>query len=967
MTTLADKAILTGADNRPPVLEKRYENVVTRPKKYSELSATKAIQADCDVKATNIILQGLPPEVYALVSNHKVTKELWKRIQLLMQDDPVSLSNSSALIPNSQFQPQVSPYQSSQYGSPYQSEQYSHNQSSTPLLITYPSNDFQSSVNHDVYSPSSSIPQVEYAPLVNQQHEFSQPDSSLIVPVFQKVDDLNTYDSDRDELHTAKVALMANLSHYGSDALVEVHNHDNVNNNMINQAMQVMPSSEQSNIMNHSETEIMSDSDSNIIPYSWYVIESQHAAVQNSNFPTQQDALILSIQVRILKEGQNVDLKNKDNVSDSCAQSIKINHLKQTLSKNLKEKESLMQTITLLKNDFKKEESRNINRKIALEQRIKHLDNIVFKREPTPSSRPTKVEVPKELLKVRMVNTSLKKLKHHLASFKVVVKERTTTTAITKGVNLSTSANGSQPSGSTKKDKIQQTPSSTQKNKIEAYPRTVRSSLINKNYVVKFKDTTYLLDSKLNVNSDLKCVTCNGCLFSDNHDSCVLDFINNVNARVRSKSVKKTLKRKVWKPTGNVFTNIRYIWRPTGRTFTIVRNTCPLTRIITTAEVPLRKPIALESDTPKPVQNGVVERRNRTLIEAARTMLIYAKASLFLWAEEVATACYTQKRFIVRLRHEKTPYELLHDKLHDLSFFHVFGALCYPTNDSEDLGKLQPKADIGIFIGYAPTKKAFQIYNRRTRLIIETIHVDFDELIAMAFEQSSSGPVLHEMTLATISSGIVYEQTATTSEQSSSGPALYEMTPATISSGLVSNPTSSTPVDHPAPKVIVLIAEVVAPESAAPTEVPSDQSSSTDVIHTIVHPDHQISEHNSKWTMKKELNEFERLGVWELVPRPDKVIVITLKWIYKVKLDELGGILKNKARLVARGYCQEEGIDFEESFAPVARIVYTNFSRVCCSYEHGRLPNGCEDCVSEWGMYPNTSFRFISFIDLPSD
>ncbi|GKA26197.1 retrovirus-related pol polyprotein from transposon TNT 1-94 [Tanacetum coccineum] len=78
-----------------------------------------------------------------------------------------------------------------------------------------------------------------------------------------------------------------------------------------------------------------------------------------------------------------------------------------------------------------------------------------------------------------------------------------------------------------------------------------------------------------------------------------------------------------------------------------------------------------------PQQNGVVERRNRTLIEVARTMLIYAKAPLFLWAEAVATTCYTQNRSIVRLRHGKTPYELLHDKLPDLSFFHVFGALMF--------------------------------------------------------------------------------------------------------------------------------------------------------------------------------------------------------------------------------------------------------------------------------------------------
>nr|GEU58248.1 hypothetical protein [Tanacetum cinerariifolium] len=330
-----------------------------------------------------------------------------------------------------------------------------------------------------------------------------------------QADDLDAYESDCDEINTAKVALMANLSHYGSDDLAE-------------------------------------------------------AVVQNSNSPAQQDALILFVikqlktqvvnctkinldnksvndtliaelerykeHVRILTEGQNVDLKSKDNVLDPCAQSVGIDNLRQTLSKHLKDKESLMQTDTLLKNDFQKEESRNIDREIALEKHIKELNNnIVFKiiqstqtkahrlepklydgnviektnvivirdseetlmlaevsrskmllkqkdpkmsekkvnttpvdyavlnqlsqdfetrfvpqtelsieqafwsqnyvnsPEPTPSSRPTKVEVPKKLLKVRMVNTSLKKLKQHLASFDVVIKERTIATAITEG------------------------------------------------------------------------------------------------------------------------------------------------------------------------------------------------------------------------------------------------------------------------------------------------------------------------------------------------------------------------------------------------------------------------------------------------------------------------------------------------------------------------------------------------------
>ncbi|GKC26711.1 hypothetical protein Tco_1034005 [Tanacetum coccineum] len=192
--------------------------------------------------------------------------------------------------------------------------------------------------------------------------------------------DYNELNSDYDELNTAKVTLMANLSHYGLDALVEVHNHDSVDNNMINQAVQAMPSFEQSNVVNHSETEITSDS--NIIPYSQYVIESQQATINLEN-KSVNDTLTAELerykeQVKVLKEGQNVDLKRNDNVSDSSAQSVEIDRLKQTLSEHLKEKEFLMQTVTLLKNDFKKEESRNIDREIALEKRIKQLDNIVF-------------------------------------------------------------------------------------------------------------------------------------------------------------------------------------------------------------------------------------------------------------------------------------------------------------------------------------------------------------------------------------------------------------------------------------------------------------------------------------------------------------------------------------------------------------------------------------------------------------
>ncbi|GJU91091.1 hypothetical protein Tco_1303514 [Tanacetum coccineum] len=188
--------------------------------------------------------------------------------------------------------------------------------------------------------------------------------------VVYQANDLDAYDSDCDELNTAKVAIMANLSHYGSDALAEAHNHDNMNNNMLNQAVQAMPSFKQSNVVTHSETEI------NIVNYTKINLDDKSV----------NDTLTAKLkrykeQVNVLKEGQNVDLRSNDTVSDSSAQSIGIDRLKQTLSEHLKEKESLMQTVTFLKNDFKKEESRNIDREIALEKKIKQLDNIVFKRD----------------------------------------------------------------------------------------------------------------------------------------------------------------------------------------------------------------------------------------------------------------------------------------------------------------------------------------------------------------------------------------------------------------------------------------------------------------------------------------------------------------------------------------------------------------------------------------------------------
>nr|GEV15963.1 retrovirus-related Pol polyprotein from transposon TNT 1-94 [Tanacetum cinerariifolium] len=251
-----------------------------------------------------------------------------------------------------------------------------------------------------------------------------------------------------------------------------------------------------------------------------------------------------------------------------------------------------------------------------------------------------------------------------------------------------------------------------------------------------------------------------------------------------------------------------------------------------------------------PQQNSVVERRNQTFVEAARTMLIFSKAPLFLWEEVVATACYTQNQSLIRKRHNKTPYELFYDRKPDLSYLYVFGALCYPTNDSEDLG-LVPQHP-------SPTPTVPPTNN------------DWEMLFEPMFDE--------------------YFKPA---------PTVDHPVPAPVPAVSTGTPLSTT-INQDAP--------------STSTSQTTQETQSSDIPLGVEEADHDIE------LCKKSSMSLNVLEIWDLVPRPDCVMIITLKWIYKVKLDEPGGILKNKARLVARGYLQEKGIDFKESFALVARL-----------------------------------------------
>ncbi|GJZ72475.1 retrovirus-related pol polyprotein from transposon TNT 1-94, partial [Tanacetum coccineum] len=249
-----------------------------------------------------------------------------------------------------------------------------------------------------------------------------------------------------------------------------------------------------------------------------------------------------------------------------------------------------------------------------------------------------------------------------------------------------------------------------------------------------------------------------------------------------------------------------------------------------------------------PQQNGVVERRNHTLVEAARTMLIFSKALMFLWAKAVASACYTQNRSLFHTRHNKTPYELVHDKKPDLIFLHIFGALCYPINDSEDLGKLKAKANIRIFVGYAPNRKGLvpnpvpaAPYVPPTNKDLEILFQPmFDEYFEPPSVERSVPPALAVQVLVvsagTPSSTIIDQDASSTSHSSSSS----ELQPPISHQGIADGPTfKDNPFAQAEDNPFV---NVFAPEPS------SEASSSGDVSSAESNQVIQPHDHLRKWS-----------------------------------------------------------------------------------------------------------------------
>nr|GEZ82864.1 Gag-Pol polyprotein [Tanacetum cinerariifolium] len=292
-------------------------------------------------------------------------------------------------------------------------------------------------------------------------------------------------------------------------------------------------------------------------------------------------------------------------------------------------------------------------------------------------------------------------------------------------------------------------------------------------------------------------------------------------------------------------------------------------------------------------QNGVVERRNRTLVEAARTMLSATKVPLFFWAEAISTTCFTQNRSLVIPRHEKTPYHIINDRKPSVKFFYIFGCLCYIARDGENLDKMKEKGDACIFVGYSNQSRAYRVFNKRTRVIVETIHVNFDELPQMASDHVSSDPA-PKYTIVTTSNELdllfspMFDELLNGSYQVVSKSSAVSTTDAPNQRQQQNiTPLNNLSTPDPTYGEMYMFALTV-----SRTEPKNIQEAMAD----------------SAWieSMQEELHQFDRLDVWELVDRPLFKNVINMKWLWKNKRDEENTVIRNKSRLVAKRYAQKE-------------------------------------------------------------
>nr|GEY57806.1 retrovirus-related Pol polyprotein from transposon TNT 1-94 [Tanacetum cinerariifolium] len=315
-------------------------------------------------------------------------------------------------------------------------------------------------------------------------------------------------------------------------------------------------------------------------------------------------------------------------------------------------------------------------------------------------------------------------------------------------------------------------------------------------------------------------------------------------------------------------------------------------------------------------------------------MLSAVKVPLFFWAEAIATTCFTQDCSLVIPRHEKTPYHIINDRKPSVKFFYIFGSLCYIVRDGENLDKIKEKGDACIFVGYSTQSRAYRVFNKRTRVIVETIHVNFDELPQMV----SYHVVLKSSAVTTADAPNHRQQqhitplnNHTTPKSTCQDPTQAPAVTSTENINQVETNSKNAQVEngefinifctptkyHPLKQVIGNPSQSV----RTSRQLESDGEMCMFALTVSRTEPKNIKEAmaDSAWieSIQEELHQFDRLDVWELVDRPLCTNIINMKWLWKNKRKEENTVIWNKSRLVDKGYAQKEGVDFEESFEPV--------------------------------------------------
>ncbi|GJZ02728.1 retrovirus-related pol polyprotein from transposon TNT 1-94 [Tanacetum coccineum] len=270
-----------------------------------------------------------------------------------------------------------------------------------------------------------------------------------------------------------------------------------------------------------------------------------------------------------------------------------------------------------------------------------------------------------------------------------------------------------------------------------------------------------------------------------------------------------------------------------------------------------------------PQSNGVVERKNRTLQEMSRTMLNEQSLPQKFCCNAIDTSTYTLNRILIRAILGKTPNELLKGRKPTLDYFRVFGSKCFILNIKDYLTKFDPKSYEGIFLGYSQNSKVYIILNKHTRKVKESLNVTFDETPP----PSKTSPLVDD--------DLDEEETIKVTEKKNQENDIEDET--------------------------LKIDEIVNIKESRNHHLENNVNEALADESWIV-------------AMQEELNQFIANNVWELVPQPRNMKIIGTKWVFRNKLDENGIVSRNKARLVAQGYNQQEGIDYDETYAPVARL-----------------------------------------------